>query len=62
MGSGMVREDPADPSIADLGLPVPVILLEKNVRDSLFSRWWLARYLRSRSLRSATARIAEVTV
>jgi hypothetical protein len=62
IGWEMVREDPATSSIAALGWLPPVILLENYVRESLFSRWWMARYLRSRSLRRAGAHVAKVTV
>ena len=62
IGREMVRENPATLAIAALGWLVPFILLENYVRESLFSRWWMARYLRSRSLRGASAQVAEVTV
>ena len=67
IGREMVRENPATLPIAALGWLVPFILLENHVRESLFSRWWMARYLRSRSLGihapgHSTAQVAEVTL
>jgi len=32
------------------------------VRESLFSKWWMARYLRSRALQGLPAHVAEVTI
>src|SRR5271165_6787210 len=57
-----VRENPATLAIAAFGWMAPSILLGNYARESVFSRWWMARYLRTRSLRSAASPGAEVTV
>jgi predicted metal-dependent phosphoesterase TrpH len=62
IGRQMVRENPATLPIAALAWMVPLILLHNSVREAVFARWWIARYMKSRSIRSVAPRIAEVTV
>jgi predicted metal-dependent phosphoesterase TrpH len=62
IGREMVRENPATLPIAALGWMVPFILLHNSIREAVFARWWMARYMQSCSLKRAAARIAEVTV
>jgi len=62
IGRGMVRENPATLPIAALGWMVPFILLHNSIKEAIFARWWMARYMQSCSLKRAAARIAEVTV
>ena len=61
IGREMVREDPRTIPVAMLGGLVPFITLANYAAESLFARYWLARYLRSQrpGARAAT-RIAEV--
>ena len=62
IGRQMVRENPATLPIAALGWMVPFIILHNSIREGIFSRWWMARYMQSCSRRSAVSRIAEVTL
>jgi predicted metal-dependent phosphoesterase TrpH len=62
IGREMVRENPATLPIAALGWMVPFILLHNSIREALFARWWMARYMQCCSLKRAAVRIAEVTV
>ena len=62
IGREMVRENPATLPIAALGWMVPFILLHNSIREVIFARWWMARYMQSCSLKRGVARIAEVTV
>jgi hypothetical protein len=62
IGRQMVRENPATLPIALLGWMVPLIILHNSIREAVFSRWWMARYMQSCSRRSAVSRIAEVTL
>jgi len=63
IGRSMVRENPRTAPIATLGVAVPAVILGNYVIESVFARWWMARYLRLRSLRGTgcgAAPIAEV--
>jgi len=62
IGRQMVRENPATLAIAGLAWMVPLIILHNSIREALFARWWMARYVHAVSVRSAAARIAEATV
>jgi predicted metal-dependent phosphoesterase TrpH len=60
IGRQMVRENPATLPIALLGWAVPLILLHNSIREAVFARWWMARYVQSCSIRGVAARIPEV--
>ncbi len=53
IGRSMVREDPRTAPVAMMGLAVPAVILGNYVLESVFARWWMARYLRLRALREA---------
>jgi predicted metal-dependent phosphoesterase TrpH len=61
IGCGMVRDNPATALVAALGWMVPFIILGNYAIESVFARWWMARYMRSRSPKELGARIAELT-
>ena len=63
IGGSMVRENPWTAPVALLGVAVPAVILGNYCMESVFARWWMARYLRSRALREigcSAAPIAEV--
>lgn len=60
IGREMVREDPRTLPIAALGIFVPLITLGNYLVEKAFVHHWLARYLRSGSVRSSRPRMAEV--
>src|SRR5450759_4143981 len=62
IGRQMVRENPATLPIAALAWMVPLIILHNSIREAVFARWWMARYMQSCSRRSVAPRIAEVTI
>jgi predicted metal-dependent phosphoesterase TrpH len=62
IGCQMLREHPETLPIALLAWLVPLIILHNSIRESVFARWWMARYVPSCSIRGATARIAEMTI
>jgi predicted metal-dependent phosphoesterase TrpH len=62
IGREMVRDNPLTLPIVALGWMVPFILLHNSIREAVFARWWMARYVQSCSLKRAAVRIAEVTV
>jgi len=39
--------------VAALGVAVPAVILGNYILESVFARWWMARYLRLRALRGA---------
>jgi hypothetical protein len=53
IGRSMVRENPWTAPVAALGVAVPAIILANYCIESVFARWWMARYLRLRALREA---------
>ena len=61
IGREIVRENPATLPIAALGWMVPLIWPLNSIREALFARWWMARYVQSCSMRSVAAPRAEVT-
>jgi predicted metal-dependent phosphoesterase TrpH len=60
IGGLMVRHNPCTLPLAPLALGVPLFTMGNYAVESLFSRWWMARYLRSRAVRCASQSIAEV--
>ncbi len=62
IGHQMLREKPATLPVVLLAWLVPFIILHNSIRESVFARWWMARYVQSRSTRNATASIAQVTI
>jgi len=53
IGRSMVRENPWTAPVAALGVAVPAVILANYVIESVFARWWMARYLRLCALREA---------
>ncbi|MFZ0936491.1 MAG: hypothetical protein WA015_19370, partial [Bryobacteraceae bacterium] len=51
IGRSMVREDPRTAPVAMLGVAVPAAILGNYVIENVFARWWMARYLRLRTLK-----------
>jgi predicted metal-dependent phosphoesterase TrpH len=67
IGRQMVRENPATLPIAALVWMVPLIILHNSIRETVFARWWMARYVHACSvsacsMRSPAARAAEATL
>jgi predicted metal-dependent phosphoesterase TrpH len=62
IGREMVRESPGKACIAILGCLVPLVILGNYAIESVFARWWMARYMRNRCMMGVPARIAEVAV
>jgi predicted metal-dependent phosphoesterase TrpH len=60
IGGLMVRHNPLTLPLAPLALGVPLFTLGNYAVESLFARWWMARYLRSRAVRCASESVAEV--
>jgi predicted metal-dependent phosphoesterase TrpH len=60
IGGHLMREKPFMLPLAPLATLVPLIMLGNYAIESLFARWWMARYLRARTLRSAAPAVAEV--
>jgi predicted metal-dependent phosphoesterase TrpH len=53
IGRSMAIENPWAAPVAALGVAVPAVILGNYVLESVFARWWMARYLRLRALRGA---------
>ena len=53
IGRSMVLENPWTAPVAALGVAVPAVILGNYCIESVFARWWMARYLRLRALREA---------
>jgi len=53
IGGSMVRENPWTAPVAMLGVAVPAVILGNYCVESVFARWWMARYLRLRAHRGA---------
>jgi len=64
IGARMVRENPLTSALAPLALAAPAITLGNYIVESIFARWWMARYKRARTLRgvSAAGQIAEAAI
>src|SRR4051794_22545306 len=63
IGREMTRENPATAPILALGWMVPLMILGNYAREYAFARWWMARYMRDRSLNaSAAAPVAELAI
>jgi len=60
IGGSMMREHPAALALAPLALAVPAATLANYIREGILARWWMARYLRARALRSGTRSAAPV--
>jgi hypothetical protein len=59
IGALMVRHNPLTLPLAPLALGVPLFTLGNYAVESFFSRWWMARYQRSRAVRCVSEPIAE---
>jgi predicted metal-dependent phosphoesterase TrpH len=53
IGRSMAIENPWTAPVAALGVAVPAVILGNYIIESVFARWWMARYLRLRALRGA---------
>ena len=53
IGRSMVKTNPWTFPVAMLGVAVPLVTLGNYVVESVFARWWMSRYLKSRALRVA---------
>lgn len=60
IGGQMVRHNPLTLPLAPLALAVPLITLGNYAIESFFARWWMARYLRARSMRCPSPEVVEV--
>jgi predicted metal-dependent phosphoesterase TrpH len=60
IGGQMVRHNPRTLPLAPLALGVPLVMLGNYALESIFARWWMARYLRTRTTRCASGAVAEV--
>jgi predicted metal-dependent phosphoesterase TrpH len=60
IGGEMVRHNPSTLPLAPLAVFVPLVIAGNYVIESFFARWWMARYLRARAERFASAEVAEV--
>jgi predicted metal-dependent phosphoesterase TrpH len=62
IGRRMVMSDPSTLPVGLLGVAVPLVTLGNYVVESVFARWWMARYLKLRAVRvgnSAAGPVAE---
>jgi len=59
IGLSMVRENPLTAVLAPLALAVPAVTAGNYLLESVFARYWMARYMRARRLK-AVCPIAEV--
>jgi len=59
IGREMVRHDPYTLPLAPLAVFVPLIMLGNYALETVFARWWMARYLRARAARCAAGAVAE---
>lgn len=60
IGGQMVRHNPLTLPIAPLGILVPLVIAGNYIREDLFARWWMARYLRARTERFNSVPAMEV--
>jgi predicted metal-dependent phosphoesterase TrpH len=60
IGGHMMRQNPITLPIALLSGAVPVIMAGNYVKEFVFARWWMSRYLRARTERFAAVEVAEV--
>jgi predicted metal-dependent phosphoesterase TrpH len=60
IGGLMVRHRPLTLPLAPLALGVPLFTLGNYAVESLFARWWMARYLRTRAAPCVSGAAAEV--
>jgi predicted metal-dependent phosphoesterase TrpH len=60
IGGEMLRHDPRTLPLAPLAVAVPFFILKNYVEESLFARWWMARYLHARASRCSSGTVAEV--
>ena len=60
IGGHMVRHDPRTLPLAPLALAAPLVTAGNYVRETIFARCWMARYLRARAARFRSIEIAEV--
>jgi len=51
IGGWMVRENPWTLPLAALWAAVPLVILGNYVAETLFARYWMARYLQARAMR-----------
>jgi predicted metal-dependent phosphoesterase TrpH len=59
IGGQMVCHNPLTLPLAPLAVGVPLVMLGNYVLESIFARWWMARYLRARAVRCGSAAVAE---
>jgi predicted metal-dependent phosphoesterase TrpH len=60
IGGQMLLHNPLTLPLAPLAVGVPLIMAGNFAKESLFARWWMARYLRARAQRFASAEVVEV--
>jgi predicted metal-dependent phosphoesterase TrpH len=60
IGGQMVRHNPLTFPLAPLALAVPLVMAGNYVKETIFARWWMSRYLRARAERFTSAEVAEV--
>jgi predicted metal-dependent phosphoesterase TrpH len=60
IGGEMLRHNPRTLPLAPLAAFVPLITLGNYAMETLFARWWMARYLRARAVQCASNAVAEV--
>jgi predicted metal-dependent phosphoesterase TrpH len=58
IAAAMVRERPWTAALLPAAVAIPAVTLGNYIRESVFARWWMARYMRARALRSALAEVA----
>jgi len=56
----MVRHNPWTLPLVPLGMGVPAVILGNYAAEQIFARFWMARYLQSRRVRTAAASVVEV--
>ena len=59
IGAQMVCHNPLTLPLAPLAVGVPLVMLGNYAVESIFARWWMARYLRARAVRGGSAAVAE---
>lgn len=60
IAGSMMHECPWTVPLAPLAALIPVVILGNYARESVFARWWMARYVRMRACR--LPRVVEVAV
>jgi predicted metal-dependent phosphoesterase TrpH len=60
IGGQMVRHNPATLPLAPLAVVAPLVTAGNYLVETVFSRWWMSRYLRARAERFASVEVAEV--